>query len=106
MATAINTEKVRSELIIAPVLVEVRRQTQNRISLFSGSAFDVDQASGVTGCCDFILSASREQLEINAPVVTVVGAKKEDLIGGIGQCIASMVAAQIFNERAGNGVGI
>ena len=102
LATAINTEKARSELIIAPVMAEVRRQTGNRVSLFSGSAFDVDGERGLTGYCDFILSASREQLEITAPVVTIVEAKKEDLIGGIGQCIAAMVAAQMFNERAGN----
>lgn len=102
LATAINTEKARSELIIAPVMAEVRRQTGNRVSLFSGSAFDVDGERGLTGYCDFILSASKEQLEITAPVVTVVEAKKEDLIGGIGQCIAAMVAAQMFNERAGN----
>lgn len=104
LATAINTEKARSELIIAPVMAEVRRQTGNRVSLFSGSAFDVDGEKGLTDYCDFILSASREQLEITAPVVTVVEAKKEDLIGGIGQCIAAMVAAQLFNERAGNQV--
>ncbi len=102
LATVINTEKARSELIIAPVMMEVRRQTGNRVSLFSGSAFDVDQERGLSGYCDFILSASREQIEITAPVVTVVEAKKEDIIGGVGQCIATMVAAQIFNERVGN----
>lgn len=106
LATVINTEKARSELIIAPVLVEVKRQTQNRASLFSGTLFDVDSEKGLSGYCDFILSASREQIEITAPVVTIVEAKKEDLIGGIGQCIAAMVAAQIFNERAENQVNL
>ena len=74
IATAINTDKVRSELIVAPIMAEVRRQTGNRVSLFSGSAFDVDGGRGLTGYCDFILSASREQLEITAPVVTLVEA--------------------------------
>ena len=32
----------------------------------------------------------------------VVEAKKEDIVGGIGQCAAEMVAARIFNEREGN----
>ena len=106
LATVINTEKARSELIIAPVLVEVRRQTHNSISLFSGSAFDVDQEKGLSGYCDFILSASKEQIEITAPVMTIVEAKKEDLIAGIGQCIAAMVAAQMFNERSQNQIAI
>jgi len=36
LATAIDTEKARSELIIAQVLTEARRQTNHQISLFSG----------------------------------------------------------------------
>ena len=32
----------------------------------------------------------------------VVEAKQENIPGGFGQCIAEMVAARIFNERAGN----
>jgi hypothetical protein len=30
-----------------------------------------------------------------------VEAKNESVIGGLGQCIASMVGAQIFNRRSG-----
>ena len=42
-----------------------------------------------------------ESISIQAPVHTIVEAKKEDINGGIAQCIAEMVAAQIFNERKG-----
>ena len=104
LATAIDTEKARSEFIIAQILSEVRRQVNYRISLFSGSEFNVDSAKGLTGYCDFILSCSEEQLEITAPITIIVEAKKENLIGGLGQCIAGMVAAQIFNERANNSI--
>jgi len=106
LATTINTEKARSEFIIAPIMGEIRRQSKNRISLFSGSEFNVDQIKGLNGYCDFILSASQEQIEITAPVFTIIEAKKEDIIGGVGQCIAAMVAAQIFNERAENEIKI
>jgi hypothetical protein len=41
LALAISTEKARSEMIIAPVLIEVRRQCQRKISLFSGTDFFV-----------------------------------------------------------------
>jgi hypothetical protein len=40
-------------------------------------------------------------LFIKHPVIAIVEAKKEDLIGGLGQCLAEMVAAQIFNQREG-----
>jgi hypothetical protein len=36
VALGISTEKARSEFIIAPILMEVRRQLHARISLFSG----------------------------------------------------------------------
>lgn len=32
-------------------------------------------------------------------MITIVEAKNENIIGGLGQCIAEMVAAQIFNQR-------
>ena len=41
LAVDINTEKARSELIIAPILLEVRRQLNYQIGLFSGSEFNV-----------------------------------------------------------------
>ena len=98
LARAINTEKARSELIIANVLVELRKILQHKISLFSGIEFNVDKDKGLNGFCDFIISASTEQLMLCSPVVAVVEAKNENIIGGLGQCIAEMVAAKIFNE--------
>jgi hypothetical protein len=98
LAIATGSEKARSELIISPVLLELRKIFKRKISLFSGSEFTVDTASGLNGICDFIISNSPEQLEIEAPVVVIVEAKKTDLNLGIGQCIAEMVAAQKFNE--------
>ena len=102
LATLINTEKARSEFLIAPILAEVRQQSNHPISLFSGSRFNVDAEKGLVGVCDFILSQSSEQIDVTAPVVTIIEAKNESVISGLGQCIASMVAAQIFNDRAGN----
>jgi hypothetical protein len=101
LATLIGTEKARSEFLIAPILAEVRRQLRYRIALFSGTEFNVDPAQGLQGFCDFILSASEEQLYIDAPVMTIVAAKREDIIGGLGQCVSAMVAAQQFNEKKG-----
>lgn len=106
LATAINSEKARSEFLIAPILSEVRRQLDYRISLFSGTEFNVDPALGLSGFCDFILSASGEQYFISTPVVTIIEAKNENIIAGLGQCLATMVAAQIFNQRAGNDIKV
>ncbi|NEO22887.1 MULTISPECIES: hypothetical protein [unclassified Moorena] len=99
LANAINTEKARSELVIAPVLLEVRRLLDFQIGFFSGTEFNVDRGTGLNGYCDYILTASKEIYEIRTPVVTLVEAKNENIKGGLGQCIAEMVAAQRFNQQ-------
>jgi len=101
LALAINTEKVRSELIIAPILVELRKQTGRSISFFSGVDFTVDAAQGLNGVCDYIVSLSPEQLFISVPVLIIFEAKNENIKGGFAQCISAMIAAQLFNEREG-----
>jgi hypothetical protein len=102
LALASNSEKARSEMIIAPILIEVRKQLNSQFSLFSGIEFTVDNEKGLNGYCDFIISSSLERLFVSAPVMMVVEAKNEDIKGGLGQCIAEMVAAQLFNEGEGN----
>lgn len=97
LATMINTEKARSEFIIAPLLGELKFYTDNKISLFSGTEFVVDQQQGLNGRCDYIICKSEEQLVLNAPIIVVVEAKNENLIGVIPQCIAEMIAAMRFN---------
>ena len=104
LAIAIGTEKARSEFIIAPILFELKRQLSDRISLFSGREFNVEPIRGLTGFCDFLISQSPEQLLIESPVVAIVEAKNDNIASGIGQCIAEMVAAQIFNERKQNAI--
>lgn len=102
LALAINTEKARSEMIITPILLEVRRKANYQISLFSGTDFNVDVEKGLNGYCDFIISRSQEQLTINTPVMMIVEAKNENIKAGLGQCAAAMLAAQLFNQQEGN----
>jgi hypothetical protein len=91
-------------LIIAPVLVELRKQTGRSISFFSGVDFTVDPAEGLNGVCDYLVSLSPEQLFLTAPVLIIFEAKNEDIKGGFAQCIAAMIAAQRFNEREHNAI--
>ena len=102
LAFAVGTEKVKSELIVANVLVELREQLEHRISFFSGIDFNVDPEEGLTGVCDFVVSLSPGQFSLKAPIIILVEAKKDDLLVGLGQCVAEMVAAQRFNAKQGN----
>lgn len=101
LARLIGTEKAKSEFLIAPVLAEVAARLDYQVSLFSGTEFNVDAERGLQGYCDFIFSQSAEQLDITAPIMTIVEAKNDNLKNGIGQCMAEMVAAQIFNGSEG-----
>ena len=104
LALAINTEKARSEFIIAPLLSELRRMLGGSFGLFSGVEFDVDSSRGLNGYCDFILTRSPLQSVLTAPVVAIAEAKNDNLRTGLGQCIAEMVAAQEFNAKSGSAV--
>lgn len=106
LALASNSEKARSEMIITPILIELRKQLQSQFSLFSGIDFNVDVENGLFGYVDFIMSSGLERLFVSAPVMMLVEAKKEDILGGLGQCVAEMVAAQIFNEGEGNEISV
>lgn len=102
LAVALSTEKARSELIIMPVMLELRRKFKARISLFSGIDFTVSPELGLNGTCDYLVSRTPEQLLVRSPAIMLVEAKNENLKVGFPQCIAEMVAAQQFNQQKGN----
>jgi hypothetical protein len=97
-AATLGTEKVRSELIVAPLLFEFRELLNRRVSLFSGTDFTVDPELGLNGVCDFLLTRSMSEVIIEAPAIIVIEAKKGELNAGWGQCASEMIAAQKFNQ--------
>ena len=103
-ALAMGTEKAKSELIVAHILIELCLHFADRVSLFSGIDFNVDATNGLTGVCDFLVSLSPQAFELEAPAIILVEAKRDSLTDGLGQCVAEMVAAQRFNAEAGNDI--
>ena len=101
VALGVNSEKARSEFIIAPVLADAKLRVGDAVNVLPGVTFEVDKARGLTGFCDFLLVRSSEIYYVQGPILAVVEAKKEDLVAGLGQCVAEMVALQLFNEREG-----
>jgi len=101
LAQRAKSEKAKSELLISPILTEVKRLAREQVQLFSGEEFNVDRDRGLNGFCDFLLSRSKTAYIIEAPVIVLVEAKKGELNIGLGQCVAEMVAAQLFNASEG-----
>jgi hypothetical protein len=100
LASAINTEKARSEFVIAPVLFELRRLHAGRLGLFSGIELDADASRGLNGVRDFVITKSPRQHVVSAPLITIIEAKNDNLRSGLGQCIAAACAAQLLNQAA------
>ncbi len=97
----LGSEKAKSEFLIAPVLREIVVRNPDKIAVFSGYEFGVDEEKGLTGSCDYVFSKDVESPDIQAPVFMVIEAKNENLEAGSAQCIAEMYAARLFNEQAG-----
>ena len=97
-AAQTRSEKAISEDLIAPVLRAVQVGHAAEVGLFSGEPLSDGELSGV---CDFVLTGSPDAYLLKAPLLVVVEAKKQELSGGIAQCVAEMIAARHLNERAG-----
>jgi hypothetical protein len=104
VALGVNSEKARSEYIITPVLAEAKRRAPVTVNVLPGVALEVDKSRGLVGFCDFLIARSAEIYYLQGPILAVVEAKKEDLVAGLGQCAAELVALRLFNEREGTAV--
>jgi hypothetical protein len=99
LGEAAKSEKAKSELLVTPVLAQARKLTDRQVQLFSGEEFNVDQERGLNGFCDFLFTRSINRFSIEAPVLMLVEAKRGEIESGWGQCVAEMVAAQIYNQN-------
>ena len=104
LALSVNTEKARSEWLIAPVLGELWVRARSTICLLSGVDFTFDKEAGLTGVVDFLIGMGPQVSFITAPVLAVVEGKNESIPGGQGQCAAAMVASLRFNQKAGTAI--
>jgi hypothetical protein len=99
---AFVSEKARSEFIVAPILLAAKEISNDEFQIFSGQTLNVDANLGLTGECDFILSKTYPTPVLKSPIISLVEAKKNDIELGLGQCIAQMFAARVFNHKSEN----
>lgn len=100
----LRSEKAKSEMIVFPILLELRNRNDNFITIYSGDNLNADDENGLKGECDFIITKDIGTYDINYPIIQIVEAKKHDIDNGIPQCAAQMLGAKIYNEK--NGVKI
>jgi hypothetical protein len=95
----IRSEKAKSELIVMPILLELRTQNNKQFTIYSGENLVADSEKGLNGECDFILTKDTRSFEIQAPILQVIEAKKNDVENGIAQCAAQLLGARIYNSK-------
>ncbi|MDM8528033.1 hypothetical protein QUF58_07435 [Anaerolineales bacterium HSG24] len=101
---AVVSEKARSEMLVTPILLEARQLNQERFAIYSGTVLDADKEKGLSGECDFILTDTPPRHTLQAPIITLVEAKKQDIERYLGQCAAQMLGARVFNQTHQNPV--
>lgn len=96
----LTSEKIRSEILITPIINEVRLKNPKKITFFSGCQLNVDAKRGLNGFCDFIISGKHNAVFVERPLIAIVEAKhNQALLDAAPQCIAEMYAAQLVNEK-------
>lgn len=102
---SLNTEKAKSEFIIAPILSELHKRNEEVFAVYSGFNFNVDIEKGLQGFCDFLLAKQPLRIVPDTPIIAVVEAKLSDVItAAVPQCAAEMYAARIWNEKQGKSI--
>jgi hypothetical protein len=96
-----RSEKAKSELIVLPILLDVRLRNDRFFTIYSGEILAADPEAGLNGECDFIVAKDTQSFEINYPIFQIVEAKKNDIDLGVPQCAAQMVGARVFNQKKG-----
>lgn len=92
------SEKAKSEMLITPLLKEVRRKNSTQVSFLSGVNLETN-IEKLNGFCDYIFSYVPRALELTSPIFCIVEAKNRTLEEGFAQCAAEMYASYLFNEQ-------
>ena len=95
----VKSEKARCEMIVTPILLDLRQKNNKIFTIFSGDTLNADDTRGLNGECDFILAKDKGSFEVSFPIIQVVEAKRNDVEVGIPQCAAQMIGAQLWNEN-------
>lgn len=95
---SINSEKAKSEFLLAPIIKELQRKNPH-VTLFSGISLNIEGEKLLNGTPDFMISAKPRRADVEAPIFCMVEAKNGIIEDGFAQCAAEMYAARLFNQQ-------
>jgi len=97
----LTNEKSKSERVVSPILSEVAKFYADKVTCFSGENLNINPDDNLSGECDFFFTLVPQSPYLEAPIISIVEAKDEDMEWGIAQCAAQLYGAKLFNEAEG-----
>ncbi len=99
-------EKVKSERIVSPILIDIANFFKDKVTLFSGEKLEVNALENLSGECDFFFTLIPRSPYLEAPIISLVEAKNDDMDYGIAQCAAQLYGTKLYNELDGQNIPI
>jgi len=102
----LTNEKVKSERLVSPILLEIAEAYFDKVTLFSGEDLPVDSSRDLSGECDFFFVLAPNKPYLENPIISLVEAKDEDMEYGRAQVAAQLYGAKLFNEMEGKNIPV
>jgi len=102
----LTNEKSKSERIISPILIQIAKAYQDKVSFFSGEDLNVKPEDDLAGECDFFFALHPKKVYLETPIISLAEAKDENMEWGVAQCAAQLYGAKLFNEMEGHDIPI
>jgi len=90
-----------SKKLLIDAICEEAIQPFKRLRIWKGANLEGDRASGYV---DYLIAERKRYLE--APMLCVIEAKKDDFEQGLAQCLVEMAACQSVNRQLGKDINI
>jgi hypothetical protein len=99
--TPFLNERVRREAMAFPILHAAREVCAKGFTIYSSPRLDVDPERGLEGEVSYLFSTAAPLPVVMAPLVGVISFRSGEIEAGLGECLAQMIAASLFNQRKG-----
>ena len=99
-----RNEKIKSELLVMPILAFVKMRNRDFAQLFSGENLLADKKAKLNGEVDYIWVGKANALELQKPIISLCEAKKGSIEDSFAQCAAQMYGARVYNQNRKNNI--
>ena len=99
--SVLRSEKVFSESIIFPILMEIQARNNSKIAFFSGEKINAKKEQKLNGQIDFLFCKNTMIYEVVVPIILSIhqAQTKGAIEKSFNQTIAQMIGTQAFNLK-------